>query len=118
MTRDLEEKPALYARLGVDEYFLFDPLADCLSPQLRAFQLSPAGIVEMEGPEFTSVPLDCIVSMEDGQLKLIDRASRNAWQTEAEIERQAREREQAARNLLEIENARLREEIARLRGQL
>ena len=36
---DLHGKRDLYARLGVREYYLFDPLADCLDPQLQGFHL-------------------------------------------------------------------------------
>lgn len=37
--QDETEKPQLYARLGVTEYFQYDPTADYLNPQLRGFQL-------------------------------------------------------------------------------
>lgn len=36
---DLEEKYPLYERLGVKEYFLFDPLHEHLFPALRGFRL-------------------------------------------------------------------------------
>jgi Uma2 family endonuclease len=35
---DLYGKHELYARLGVAEYFLFDPLGDCLDPRLQGFR--------------------------------------------------------------------------------
>lgn len=34
-----DEKPCLYASLGVEEYFQYDPTADYLNPQLRGSQL-------------------------------------------------------------------------------
>lgn len=37
--QDEEEKPRLYANLGIEEYFQYDPTADYLKPQLRGFQL-------------------------------------------------------------------------------
>jgi len=37
--QDEEEKPRLYANLGIEEYFQYDPTADYLRPQLRGFQL-------------------------------------------------------------------------------
>jgi Uma2 family endonuclease len=37
--QDEEEKPRLYARLGVEEYFQYDPTADYLNPQLRGSHL-------------------------------------------------------------------------------
>ena len=36
---DLEGKWALYAQLGVQEYFLFDPLAEYLDPLLQGYRL-------------------------------------------------------------------------------
>ncbi len=36
---DTVVKRELYARLGVEEYFLFDPLGEYLNPQLRGFRL-------------------------------------------------------------------------------
>jgi Uma2 family endonuclease len=36
---DLHGKRDLYARLGVAEYYLFDPLGDCLEPRLQGFHL-------------------------------------------------------------------------------
>ena len=37
---DLGAKRELYERLGVTEYFLFDPLGDCFSPRLQGFRLA------------------------------------------------------------------------------
>lgn len=36
---DQFEKPAVYARLGVKEYFLFDPIGEYLRPRLQGFRL-------------------------------------------------------------------------------
>ncbi|MGF1571073.1 MAG: Uma2 family endonuclease [Nodosilinea sp.] len=37
--QDQEDKPRLYSRLGVEEYFQYDPTADYLNPQLRGSRL-------------------------------------------------------------------------------
>ncbi|MEB3289368.1 MAG: Uma2 family endonuclease [Leptolyngbya sp.] len=37
--QDEEEKPRLYASLGIQEYFQYDPTADYLNPQLRGSRL-------------------------------------------------------------------------------
>lgn len=37
--QDTQEKPGLYARLGVQEYFLFDPLEEYLHPPLQGYRL-------------------------------------------------------------------------------
>jgi uncharacterized membrane protein YqiK len=36
---DLETKPKLYARLGIREYFLFDPIQEYLDPPLQGYRL-------------------------------------------------------------------------------
>lgn len=36
---DTDKKMVLYAQLGVQEYFLYDPLAEYLNPPLRGYQL-------------------------------------------------------------------------------
>lgn len=38
-SEDLRKKKDLYESLGVEEYFLFDPLRDYLAPSLRGFRL-------------------------------------------------------------------------------
>lgn len=40
---DVRSKPELYARLGIREYFLFDPLEEYLRPPLQGFRLTRAG---------------------------------------------------------------------------
>ena len=44
---DLHAKKDLYARLGVTEYFLFDPLGECLDPRLQGFHLQGGQYVEL-----------------------------------------------------------------------
>ena len=36
---DVERKPGIYARLGVREYFLFDPTGEHLTPRLQGYRL-------------------------------------------------------------------------------
>ena len=36
---DLSKKKTIYERLGVEEYFLFDPLGDYLNPRLQGYHL-------------------------------------------------------------------------------
>ena len=37
--KDTQDKPPLYARLGVKEYFLYDPLQEYLDPPLQGYRL-------------------------------------------------------------------------------
>jgi Uma2 family endonuclease len=45
---DLCAKRMLYQRLGVAEYFLFDPLGECLDPRLQGFHLERGEYIELE----------------------------------------------------------------------
>ena len=49
-TRSVDEslKPDIYRRIGVAEYFMFDPTADYLIPPLRGYRLTPEGYVRIE----------------------------------------------------------------------
>ena len=40
---DVERKPAIYAGLGVEEYFLFDPMDEHYTPRLQGYRLVGAG---------------------------------------------------------------------------
>ena len=44
---DMVMKASLYARLGVKEYFIFDPLQECLPVQLVGFRLEDGEFVEL-----------------------------------------------------------------------
>ena len=48
---DVERKPALYAGLGVREYFLFDPLGEHLAPRLQGYRLVDGGYEPMVAVE-------------------------------------------------------------------
>lgn len=49
--KDLGDKKRTYQRLGVDEYFLFDPLGDYLTPRLQGFRLGTGGRYRAVTPE-------------------------------------------------------------------
>ncbi|MEB3291543.1 MAG: Uma2 family endonuclease, partial [Synechococcales bacterium] len=61
--KDEVEKPALYAELGVEEYFQFDPTGDYLRPQLKGQRLvngvyqpiAPNTLIATTGEEITSL---------------------------------------------------------------
>ena len=108
---DLGTKRAVYAMLGVREYFLYDPLGEYLRPPLQGYllqegeyqRLSPGG----EG-ELTSQVLGVELRLEAGCLRVIDLTTGERLLTPAEA--------QAARRTAEDELAQLRAELARLRG--
>jgi len=137
---DKGNKRALYAMLGVREYFMFDPLEEYLKPPFQGFKL--------EGDEFIAMAPDAdgaLVSNELGlriyrdgaYLRLIDLASgqqllrpaqldrarraaeaqARAAEVQARAEAEARTRAEERARAAEDEVARLRAELARLRDE-
>jgi Uma2 family endonuclease len=137
---DLGTKRALYAMLGVREYFLYDPLGEYLRPPLQGYRLRDGEYERVlpggEG-ELVSEALSLELREEESQLRVINpttgerlltpaeaQAARRAEAAAREAEAAAREAEAAAREaaearaaLAESELERLRAELARLRGE-
>jgi Uma2 family endonuclease len=86
--RDELEKPEIYQRIGVKEYFLYDPTSDYLKPPL--------------------------LRLEEGELVMLDAQSGERLQTRAEAEEAAREATDAA---LEAKDAALEAERAALEAE-
>lgn len=107
---DLGTKRALYALLGVPEYFVFDPCGDVLDPPLVRFRLSERGEYEREdGQTLDSAALGLRFSVEEGRIRAYDLATGERLR-DLEEERMARE-------AAEAEVRRLRGELERLRRQ-
>ncbi|HEX3526046.1 MAG TPA: Uma2 family endonuclease [Thermoanaerobaculia bacterium] len=117
---DLEAKKTKYARIGVLEYFLFDPLDQYLHPRLQGFR--------MVGGRYLSIPAAADgslvsqvtglkLSLEGMRLRLVDLASGEPllWTTE---EADARKAAEAAREAAEAKARAAEEEILRLRRAL
>lgn len=130
---DLGNKRFLYARLGVKEYFLFDPFGEAINPLLRGFRLADGEYMPIVGTRLLSQVLGLELRLEEGKLRLYNpktceylltreethrarRAAEIARQA-AEVARQAAEakaaQEEAARKAVEAELVRLREELAK-----
>lgn len=91
-----------YARLGIVEYFQFDPASVYLLPALQGYRLQPNGrylpIVSDKRGQVVSEQLGIVFALNsDGGLELRDQASGELLLTEAETERQAKERERKAK---------------------
>jgi hypothetical protein len=129
---DLQKKWRLYARLGVREYYIFDPEYDYLDPALVAYRLSKRGELAKVKVKHRRVLSEALglELVDTGQtLRLFNPATGQFLPTRAEIEaiqleteRRAQEEAQA-RQAAELraqeaqaELARLREELARLKS--
>ncbi|GAB4445907.1 MAG: Uma2 family endonuclease [Anaerolineae bacterium] len=124
---DLGGKRALYEKLGVPEYFLFDPLDEYLSPRLQGFRLvnnyyqpmtlSAAGTL-------SSQELGVILQPRGELLRIVDPVSQEVVPTLDEAVFRARletERAQAEAERAEIEAKRAdtaEAELQRLRAEL
>jgi Uma2 family endonuclease len=114
--KDLGSKKALYERLGVQEYLLYDPLGDYLNPRIRGFHLV-SGLYVPIAPEKDDSLKSSIVGLtfrlEDSQLRLVDTRTGQPLLRGEEARELARRAQSA-----EEEAARLRAELERLRGQV
>jgi Uma2 family endonuclease len=109
---DLGMKRALYAMLGVREYFLYDPLGEYLQPPLQGYRLQEGEYQRMppggEG-KLASQELGLELRVEEGRLRLVNPATGERLLTPAEA--------QVARRAAEAEVERLRAELARRREE-
>ena len=133
---DTRDKLAAYQSLGVQEYFLYDPLDEYLKPPLQGYRLVEGQYERLEGERLTSQVLGLELERRGQWLGLYDPV-RQEWlptpeqETEARLaaearaaqEEAARQAEAAARRVaearaqaLEAELARVREELARRGG--
>jgi Uma2 family endonuclease len=129
--KDLQKNWRLYARLGIREYFIFDPEYDYLDPSLNAYRLNNG---EYEEVDVTDGRVMCetlgLELVDTGKtLRLLDPLTGKFLPVFREIEELRREAEARAvhefearreaevrAETAELEVSRLREELARLRG--
>lgn len=121
---DVHSKKGVYEQLGVDEYFLFDPLGDYLKPRLQGYRLVQGRYQPIQpGPDGSLLSLATgVVFRPDGsQLRLVDAATGAPFlrkEEEAKARRQAEARASAeaeARRQAEERVRVLEEELVRLR---
>ena len=116
---DLGTKRAVYAMLGVREYFLYDPLGEYLRPSLQGYRLQEGEYQRLlpgATGEFVSQVLGLELRLESGRLRVFNPTTGERLLTPAEA-LVARRTEAAARQAAEAELERLRTDMARIRGK-
>ncbi|MFP5285596.1 MAG: Uma2 family endonuclease [Thermoanaerobaculia bacterium] len=87
---DLSKKKNIYQRLGVEEYFLFDPYGDYLEPRLQGQRLEGGRYVQMvpqPDGSLASATTGLILRPEGERLRLVDPAAGPLlWMEEIEQE--------------------------------
>lgn len=125
---DLRRKNDLYERLGVEELFLYDPMAEYLRPPLQGFRLSAAGSYEPVQPEpdgsLFSQTTGLLLQREGTALHLVDPATgqrllrRTDLEENFSQERKARLLAESRAAQAERRAADMEDEMARLRAEL
>lgn len=118
--RDLKEKLVVYARLGVPEYLIVDPIGKFMKPRLVLKVLQEDGLYRDEvdaGAGLASSLGFRIFFDVDGRIRLRDEATGMPYVRphEAQDEALARRLAEEARRQAEADNERLRAEIERLK---
>jgi Uma2 family endonuclease len=115
--KDQNFKKSLYERIGVEEYILFDPLDEYLTPRLQGFRLSRGRYqpIRLEDGALLSRTTGLRFQPEGERLRLVDAVTGNPmlWPDEVNA---AYTREAAARQAAEDRLQALEEELKRLRG--
>lgn len=134
-------KKEIYARLGVAEYFLFDPFGEYLSPRLQGFRLRHGrylAVPQQEDGSLVSETTGLLLCSEGEKLRLVNAVTGEplpwvhelkglieAAEARAAAEAKERHKEAEARRVAETHAAQeaegrrvAEEELARLRRQL
>lgn len=117
---DVSKKKEIYERLGVDEYFLFDPYEDYLRPSLQGHRLTDGRYrpIETEADgSLRSLTTGLLLRREGERLRLVDATTGEPLSWDEEVDDEFG-RERAARKAAEERVRVLEEELARLRREL
>jgi Uma2 family endonuclease len=120
---DLKEKRELYARIGVTEYFVFDPEGLFFEPRLQGFRLDNGVSVEMlpdTDGRLLSEQLGLRLTVEGNMIRLIDANTGEPVLTRREQvdrEHDRAEREKQRADALAAELERLRVQMQRPNGK-
>jgi Uma2 family endonuclease len=111
---DIVDKPVIYERMGVQEYFLYDPTASYLEPPLQGYRLTNGTLREIAKTDgrLRSETLGVDLFLREEDLVIVDTETGVEQVTKAEAEELARER--AQQKQLEAQRMRQQELEARL----
>lgn len=111
---DIVDKPVIYERMGVQEYFLYDPTASYLEPPLQGYRMTNGSlhqIAEANG-RLRCETLGVELFLRDDDLVIVDMKTGVEQLTKADAEELARE--QAQRKQVEAQRKHEQELEARL----
>ena len=116
---DLGPKKGTYEMLGVEEYFIFDPLGEHLEPQLVGFRLMEWGYRRIEEEPLASQVLGLELRMEGETLRLVNPATRENLPTPLEAQEARRAEAQGRRRAeaLAVQEAEARHRAEALAAQ-
>ena len=121
-TQDEEDKPIKYARLGVTEYFQYDPTGDYLNPQLKGYtliegryQAKTAIAITERDYKISSEVLGLELHLLGGKLRFLDPKSQKYLPSYQEMEL-ALQQQKLARQQAELESQ--QERLARQQAEL
>ncbi len=130
---DVAAQKGLYARLGVREYFLFDPLADCLTPHFQGFRLLNEhyeSLMPTKDGAMISNELGIILRPDENMVRVVDpktgveipsleEVAEKAGEVSKidKLEAQRAQAEAQRANAAEAEVARLQAELEKLKRQ-
>jgi len=117
---DIIDKPVIYERMGVKEYFLYDPTAEYLNPALQGYRLNSERVLHEIQPidgRLMCETLNMELFLRESDLVFIDADSGEEVLIRAEVEYHARQQERAARETAEARVRELETELRRLKGE-
>ena len=89
---DMRVKKDLYLRLGIPEYYMFDPTHDYLRPPLQGWHARGAEWMRLHGEPLRSPSLGVDLRVVDGRLRLYDTRTGELQPTEREVSEAERRR--------------------------
>jgi len=113
---DVSKKKDIYAKLGVREYYIFDPTHDYLKPPFRAYRLHGGEYLDNLERPCVSAVLGLEIRVMDGWLRLVDPATAQPVPIPDDLAVLAEEK--AARVAAEQRALAAEQELHRLRARL